>query len=78
MLPSAPPKPRIRCRHCCCRECSPLLSAERAASWAAPFFFRPQSVGIEDLLDLVALDPHTASGQSLGYQGGLWDLRGGP
>jgi hypothetical protein len=35
-------------------------------------------VGIEDLLDLVALDPHTASGQSLGYPGGWRDLRGGP
>jgi len=35
-------------------------------------------VGLEDLLDLVAFDPHTASGQSLGDQGSWRDLRGGP
>jgi hypothetical protein len=35
-------------------------------------------VDLEDLLDLAALDPHTASGQSLGYQGRFRDLRGGP
>jgi len=78
MLASAPPKLRIRCRHCPCSECSRLLSAERAASWAAPFFFRLQSVGLEDLLDVAALDPHTASSQSLGYHSGLRDVRGGP
>ena len=78
MVPSAPPKPRIRCQHCSCSECSRLLSAERAASWAAPFFFRLQSVGLEDLLDVAALDPHPASGQSFGYQGRFRDLRGGP
>ncbi len=78
MVPSAPPKPRIRCRHCSRNECSRLLSAARAASWAAPFFFRLQSVGREDLLDVAALDPHPASGQSFGYQGRFRDLRGGP
>ncbi|MCP5116667.1 MAG: hypothetical protein GY953_38050 [bacterium] len=35
-------------------------------------------MGLEDLLDVAAIDPHTASGQSLGYQGCLRDLRGGP
>jgi hypothetical protein len=35
-------------------------------------------VGLEDLLDVAALDPHPASGQSFGYQGRFRDLRGGP
>ena len=78
MVPSAPPNPRIRCRHCSCNACSRLLSAERAESRAAPFFFRLQSVGLEDLLDVAALDPHPAIGQPFGYQGRFRDLRGGP
>ena len=35
-------------------------------------------MGLEDLLDVAALDPHTASGQSLGDQGRFWNLRSGP
>ncbi|MFL7811685.1 MAG: hypothetical protein AB8I80_23825 [Anaerolineae bacterium] len=35
-------------------------------------------MGLQDLLDVAALDPHTASGQSLGDQGRFWNLRSGP
>ncbi len=35
-------------------------------------------MGLEDLLDVAALNQHTASGQSLGYQCRFRNLRGGP